>query len=125
MALMLKLAVLMHVSFLRRAMHICRADCDKRTAVLALSPPPPCRKAFQMHGARCSRIEGSGDGDGSYARARPSRSSGRSYRTSEFSRQVLLFFFFFLKRSLQASCRLQQGSSGSRFPSTRTLTTSC
>jgi hypothetical protein len=35
MALMLKLAVLMHVSFLRRAMHICRADCDKRTAVLA------------------------------------------------------------------------------------------
>jgi hypothetical protein len=112
----------------------------------ALSPPPPCRKAFQMHGARCSRIEGSGDGDGSYARARPSRSSGRSYRTSEFSRQMLstihraeifsaskrglstlqlawttmVLLFFFLKRSLQASCRLQQGSSGSRFPSTRT-----
>ena len=79
MALMLKLAVLMHVSFLRRAIYAVQAVTNALLSVLlagALSPPPSQSKNLS-DGARCSRIEGSGRGRQLCARA--SLSSGRSY----------------------------------------------
>ena len=124
--------------FLSSTSHICRAGCDKRTAVLAGAPclplAPPCRKAFQMAHVRCSRTEGRA-GTGTAAMLARVPLDLVVDRTSEFSRQMvstlqlawtmMLLLFFFLKRSLQATTIAAAGSSsGSRFPSTPTLTTS-